>query len=266
MPGLRCVVSNMDDPFGRELLDRLPAGIHAIGYSLEPMEDLPERLDDWVWTRAVIPGSDGMHIKVQTSRGSGEFDSKLLGRFNASNLLAVLAVLLYSDFSLSDSLFRLSSLETVAGRMERFGGGGQPLVVVDYAHTPDALEHALQAAREHTTQRLICLFGCGGDRDRGKRPQMGKIAEQLADEVVVTDDNPRSEDGERIVADILAGMEHPKQVRVERDRAKAIRLAIELAQPGDIVMVCGKGHEDYQLVGEQRLHFCDREQVRGVLQ
>jgi UDP-N-acetylmuramoyl-L-alanyl-D-glutamate--2,6-diaminopimelate ligase len=207
-----------------------------------------------------------MDIKVQTSRGSGEFHSKLLGRFNASNLLAVLAVLLYHDFSLAESLYRLSSLETVAGRMERFGGGDQPLVVVDYAHTPDALEHALQAAREHTAQRLVCLFGCGGDRDRGKRPQMGGVAERLADEVVVTDDNPRSEDGDRIVADILEGMEQPEQVKVERNRATAIRLAIELAKPGDIVMVCGKGHEDYQLVGDQRLHFCDREQVREVLQ
>jgi UDP-N-acetylmuramoyl-L-alanyl-D-glutamate--2,6-diaminopimelate ligase len=266
MPGLRCVVLNMDDPFGREMLDRLPAGTHAIGYSLEPIDDLPERLDDWVWARAVTPGSDGMYIKVQASRGSGEFQSKLLGRFNASNLLAVLAVLLYHEFSLAESLYRLASLETVAGRMERFGGGDKPLVVVDYAHTPDALEHALQAAREHTTQRLICLFGCGGDRDRGKRPQMGAIAERLADEMVVTDDNPRSEDGDLIVADILEGMGQPEQARVERDRASAIRLAVELARPGDIVMVCGKGHEDYQLVGDKRLHFCDREQVREVLQ
>ncbi len=266
MQGLRCAVLNMDDAFGRELLHQLPAGIHVIGYSLEPIEDMPERLDDWVWARAVTPGVDGMQIKVQTSRGSGEFRSRLLGRFNASNLLAVLAVLLYQEFTLGDSLYRLASLETVAGRMERFGGGDQPLVVVDYAHTPDALKHALEAAREHTTQRLICLFGCGGDRDSGKRPQMGAIAERLADEVVVTDDNPRSEDGDGIVADILTGMEQPERVRVERDRAKAIRMAIELAGPGDIVMICGKGHEDYQLVGGQRLHFCDREQVREVLQ
>ncbi len=266
MPGIRCVVLNLDDPFGLELLDKLPAAVHVIGYSLEPIEELSERLDDWVYAHAVIPGSDGMRIKVRTSRGSGEFHSKLLGRFNASNLLAALSVLLFHEISLVESLYRLSGLETVAGRMERFGGGDQPLVVVDYAHTPDALEHALEAAREHTNQRLICLFGCGGDRDRGKRPQMGAIAERLADVVIVTDDNPRTEDGDGIVADILDGMEHPEQVKVERDRAVAIRQAVELAEPGDLVMICGKGHEDYQLVGGQRLHFCDREQVREALQ
>ncbi len=266
LPGLRCAVLNLDDAFGRDLLEKIPAGIQVIGYSLELIEDMPDRLDGWVLAREVVPNSDGMQIKVQTSSGSGKFSSKLLGRFNASNMLAVLAVLLYHNVSLNESLYRLAKLETVAGRMERFGGGDQPLVVVDYAHTPDALEHALAAAREHTRQHLICLFGCGGDRDRGKRPEMGAIAERLADVVVVTDDNPRSEDGGQIVVDILAGMEESGKARVERDRATAIRLAIELAEPGDLVMICGKGHEDYQLVGEQRLHFCDREQVKKVLQ
>jgi UDP-N-acetylmuramoyl-L-alanyl-D-glutamate--2,6-diaminopimelate ligase len=149
--------------------------------------------------------------------------------------------------------------------MERFGGNGKPLVVVDYAHTPDALEHALEAARAHTGAHMICVFGCGGDRDTGKRPEMGAIAERLADKVILTDDNPRTEDGDWIITDILKGMENPSEVLVERDRARAIRKAISEAAPGDLVMVCGKGHEDYQLVGNQRLDFSDSEHVQQAL-
>ncbi len=264
-PGVGCGVLNLDDPFGRELLHHLPAGVRAIGYGLQPPEELPARLDEWIWARGIEPGSDGMRIRVQTSQGDGEFHSTLLGRFNVSNLLSVLGVLLYRGVALEEALRRLAKLETVPGRMERFGGGGQPLVVVDYAHTPDALEQALRAGREHARGRLICVFGCGGDRDRGKRPQMGGIAERLADLVIVTDDNPRTEDGDRIVADILAGMDQPHRVRVERDRTRAIREAVTAGEPGDLVLVCGKGHEDYQLVGGRRLHFCDREQVRAAL-
>ena len=264
-PGLRCAVINLDDPFGQQILDHLPAGVQALGYSLAPVEALPERLDGWLWARHIEPGSEGIEISVQTSSGDGAFHSRLLGRFNVSNLLAVLGVLLQHDITLDDALGRLAELETVAGRMEKFGGGESPLVVVDYAHTPDALEHALQAAREHVTGKLICVFGCGGDRDRGKRPQMAEIAERLADRAIVTDDNPRTEDGDQIVNDILAGMKRPDEARVVRDRREAIRTAISGAAAGDLVLICGKGHEDYQLVGDQKFHFCDREEVRAVL-
>ena len=178
----------------------------------------------------------------------------------------MLNVLLFKGLSLTTALERISILSTVPGRMERHGGDGRPLVVIDYAHTPDALEHALVAARAHTGARMTCVFGCGGDRDTGKRPEMGRIAERLADKVIVTDDNPRSEDGDWIVTDILKGMENPSQAMVERDRAKAIRMAVAEAAAGDLIMVCGKGHEDYQLVGGQRLHFSDREQVLQALQ
>ncbi len=265
MPGLRCAVINLDDPFGYEILDRLPAGVPAVGYGLQRPELLPDRLDGWIWALEVKADADGMQIRLQTSRGDGLLHSPLLGRFNVSNLMSVLAVLLFRGIPLEEALQRLAMLQTVAGRMERFGGGRQPLVVVDYAHTPDALEQALRAAREHVTGRLICVFGCGGDRDRGKRPQMGGIAERHADRVIVTDDNPRTEDGERIVADILAGMDQPQRAAVERDRATAIREAIAEGDAGDLVLICGKGHEDYQLVGDQRLRFCDREQVRAAL-
>ena len=145
--------------------------------------------------------------------------------------------------------------------MERFGGNGQPLVIVDYAHTPDALEHVLAASRG----RLICVFGCGGDRDTGKRPEMAAISETLADHVIVTDDNPRSEDGDSIIAGILGGMKEPRRIRVERDRANAIRLAVREAVAGDVVLVAGKGHENYQQVGETRFPFDDRVQVRLAL-
>ncbi len=264
-PGLRCAVINLDDPFGRQVLDHLPAGVQALGYSLAPVAELPERLDGWLWARDIQPGGEGIQIQVQTSSGDGEFHSRLLGRFNVSNLLAVLGTLLQHGISLNDALGRLAKLETVAGRMERFGGGDSPLVVVDYAHTPDALEQALKAAREHAAGKLICVFGCGGDRDRGKRPQMAAIAERLADRAIVTDDNPRTEDGDRIVDDILAGMERPQEALVIRDRREAIQSAISSAAAGDLVLICGKGHEDYQLVGDRKLHFCDREEVRAVL-
>jgi UDP-N-acetylmuramoyl-L-alanyl-D-glutamate--2,6-diaminopimelate ligase len=144
--------------------------------------------------------------------------------------------------------------------MECFGGGlKQPLVVVDYAHTPDALEKALQAARGHTRGRLWCVFGCGGERDRGKRPQMGAIAEALADRIVVTDDNPRGEDGDAIVAEILTGIRDHSRVSVERERAKAVERAVRGALPGDVVLVAGKGHETDQVIGTTKLHYSDRE-------
>jgi UDP-N-acetylmuramoyl-L-alanyl-D-glutamate--2,6-diaminopimelate ligase len=265
MPGLRCAILNLDDPFGHEVLQQLSAGVPAVGYGLQRPELLPDRLDGWIWAEEIETDGNGMQVRLNTSRGDGTFHSALLGRFNVSNLMSVLAVLLFQGVPLSEALQRLSTLRTVAGRMERFGGGEQPLVVVDYAHTPDALKHALQAARDHTAGRLICVFGCGGDRDRGKRPQMGAIAERYADRVIVTDDNPRTEDGDRIVADILAGMDQPDSARVVRDRAAAIHGAVADGTAGDLVLICGKGHEDYQLVGDQRLHFCDREQVRAAL-
>jgi UDP-N-acetylmuramoyl-L-alanyl-D-glutamate--2,6-diaminopimelate ligase len=266
MPGIRCAVVNLDDPFGVKILDRLPAGVLALGYGLKNQDEISERLDGWAWAQEIQTDGHGMTVRVQTSRGDGEFHTGLLGRFNVSNLLAVLNVLLFRGFPLHTALERLSLLETVAGRMERLGGGDLPLVVVDYSHTPDALEHALIAAQAHTDGQLICVFGCGGDRDTGKRPQMGAIAERLADKVILTDDNPRTEDGDWIITDIQGGMERPSDALVQRDRAQAIRTAVAQASAGDLVLVCGKGHEDYQLVGDQRLDFSDREQVLLALE
>lgn len=261
---INCAVLNMDDPFAGRVLSVLPESVRKIGYSTDAA-NVPET-EYWVKATRIVPEVEGMSLTIDSSWGRGQFASRLLGRFNASNLLAVLAVLLYRGIPFAAALEKLARVETVAGRMERFGGGELPLVVVDYAHTPDALEHALTALREHVGGRLVCVFGCGGDRDRGKRPLMGAIAERLADRVIVTDDNPRSESGDRIVAEIVAGMDHTDPVQIVRDRAEAIAMSIREALPGDLILIAGKGHESYQLVGDQVLHFSDREQVEKVLQ
>lgn len=261
---INCAVLNMDDPFASRVLAALPESVRKIGYSSDAAKT--PGTEHWVKATRIVPEIEGMSLTIDSSWGQGQFASRLLGRFNVSNLLAVLAVLLYRGIPFAAALEKLARVETVAGRMERFGGSGLPLVVVDYAHTPDALEHALTALREHVGGRLVCVFGCGGDRDRGKRPLMGAIAERLADRVIVTDDNPRSESGDRIVAEILAGMDHADSVQIVRDRAAAIAMSIHEAQPGDLILVAGKGHETYQLVGGQVLHFSDREQVEKALQ
>jgi UDP-N-acetylmuramoyl-L-alanyl-D-glutamate--2,6-diaminopimelate ligase len=203
-------------------------------------------------------------MHVVTPKGEAKLEAPLFGRFNAYNLLAVLSTLLLLDVPLADAIERLRHVRPVAGRAERFGGhGGRPLVIVDYAHTPDALEKILASLREHTRGKLVCVFGCGGDRDRGKRPLMGAIAEQLADAVILTDDNPRTEEPARIIEDIQMGMK--RAPRVLRDRAHAIAEAIANAGADDIVLIAGKGHEDYQQVGTTRLPYSDRAAVRKLL-
>jgi UDP-N-acetylmuramoyl-L-alanyl-D-glutamate--2,6-diaminopimelate ligase len=174
-------------------------------------------------------------------------------------------VLLGWGFTLGQAAEVLEQCSAPPGRMETFTAPGKPLAIVDYAHTPDALEKALLAARHHSTGRLICVFGCGGDRDAGKRPLMGGIAERLADVVIVTDDNPRTEDGDAIVADIVKGCMAPQRLIIERDRAVAIERAIHLGAATDVVLVAGKGHEDYQIVGLEKRYFSDRDVVEAAL-
>jgi UDP-N-acetylmuramoyl-L-alanyl-D-glutamate--2,6-diaminopimelate ligase len=261
MPGLKSVVLNLDDAFGRTLLESSTKGAKRLGYSLEAAAELPAGLDGWVRALSIDPTPQGMRIKVSTHLGEATLETKLIGRFNAANILAVLLVLLQRDWSLQRSVDVLSSLHTVPGRMELLGGGEKPSVVVDYAHTPDALEKALLALRTHSSGSLSVVFGCGGDRDRGKRPLMGELAERLADRVILTDDNPRSELSREIIQQILSGIKAPERVLVESDRSRAIFTAIANAAAGDLVLVAGKGHEDYQLVGDEVLHFDDREQV-----
>ena len=184
--------------------------------------------------------------------------TRLIGRFNVSNLLGVAGVLYFRGWSGARIAAALSALDPVPGRMSRLGGNDRaPLVIVDYAHMPDALDKALSTLREHTEARLIVVFGCGGERDVGKRPQMAALAEQKADVVIVTDDNPRGESGDAIVADIRAGFTRPEAVRFERDRGRAIASAIAMASPADVVLIAGKGHEPYQEIDGVRYPFDD---------
>jgi UDP-N-acetylmuramoyl-L-alanyl-D-glutamate--2,6-diaminopimelate ligase len=185
--------------------------------------------------------------------------SQLIGRFNQSNLAAVFSALKVLGYQEKQILEIIPQLNTVPGRLELIRQPNKPLVIIDYAHTPDALEKALQAVKETPHNKVICLFGCGGDRDKTKRPLMAAIAEQNAEQLVVTSDNPRTESPEEIIADVLAGLKKPQQAIVEIDREKAIEKAITAAEQNDIVLLAGKGHEDYQIIGKEKRHFSDKE-------
>ena len=253
--GLTAAVINRDDVYGRELMVRLGGRTRVITYGLSTGD---------IHALALDCAADGLRVRAMTPRGELDIATPLLGRFNAYNLLAALATLLALGFEPDDCVRRLSNLRPVPGRVERFQAPNhRPLIVVDYAHTPDALEQVLEALRPHVTGKLWCVFGCGGDRDRGKRPQMGAIAERLADHVILTDDNPRTESGDAIVRDIAAGMR--SRPRVIRERKSAIAAALSEASPADVVLVAGKGHEDYQQVGETRHPYSDRDTVRALL-
>lgn len=266
LPGLNRAVINLDDPFGRELAESLAEKIAVFGYAVEAETTVPEGVQGWVVAKQVEATQRGLSISITTANGEALLQSPLMGRFNAANLLAVLSLLIHiKQWPLSKAVEVLSQLTTVPGRMERFGGGDKPSVVVDYAHTPDALEKALLALRLHCPGRLVVVFGCGGDRDQGKRPMMGEVAARLADLCYLTNDNPRSESSEAIIEQILSGMPDSDSVHVVPDRGSAIELAVAAAEADDLVLVAGKGHEDYQLVGDQVLHFDDREVVRTAL-
>lgn len=258
-PGLGTAIINADDAFGRALMSTVGAGTKLLRYGIE-------RDDAEVVARAIRTSADGLAFRLVTPWGEGEVATRLLGRFNVSNLLAVAACLGQLGLSFEQIRAALVTLEPVAGRMNRLGGGAQALLVIDYAHTPDALEQALTSLRAHCAGRLYCVFGCGGERDAGKRPQMGAIAEALADRIVVTDDNPRGEDGDAIVAQIVAGLARPQDATIERDRAGAISLAIAAAKAGDIVLIAGKGHEPYQEIAGRKQPFDDLAVARRVLE
>jgi UDP-N-acetylmuramoyl-L-alanyl-D-glutamate--2,6-diaminopimelate ligase len=245
-PGLGWAVLNVDDAFGQQL-ESATRPARVAGYGFQRGAVIGEKLR---------LSQTGLHLAVRTDWGHAEFDAPLLGRFNAANLLAVLTTLLVSGVALEDACRALAHVTPPPGRMQTFGGNAHPLVVVDYAHTPDALEKVLATLREIVSGgRLICVFGCGGNRDKGKRPLMGQAAARGADEVWITSDNPRNEDPRRIIDDILAGT--GGKPHVEADRARAIFEAIGGAHQGDVVLIAGKGHEDYQEAAGERLPFSD---------
>ena len=262
-PDLGAAVINLDDAHGRALFDAVHArgDTTAIGTSARGDADATVRADDIVLDLA------GIAFTLRIGDAAHAVRSPLLGRFYVDNLLAVAGVLHAQGETPANIAGLLSKLVPVHGRMNRLGGeGGQPLVVVDYAHTPDALAQALDALRAHAQGRVLCVFGCGGDRDAGKRPQMAAIAEARADVVFVTDDNPRTEDGDAIVADILAGFSQPAQARVVRDRGAAIAQAVAEARAGDLVLVAGKGHEPYQEIHGVQHPFDDTAVARAALE
>jgi len=260
-PELKAAVINLDDAFGRELSGQLAQEVRGIGLSSRGEENAALRAEN-----LNLDGS-GIAFDLLIEDQAYGVQSKLLGRFNVDNLLAVAGALHALGDAPTDIARTLSRLQPIHGRMNRLGGDGErPLVVIDYAHTPDALEQALTSLRDHAPARLICVFGCGGERDTGKRPQMAASAERLADVVIVTDDNPRAEDGDAIVADIVAGFARPDSVVVQRDRAKAIARAIGEAGPNDIVLIAGKGHEPYQEVAGVRHPFDDTTVARQYLE
>jgi UDP-N-acetylmuramoyl-L-alanyl-D-glutamate--2,6-diaminopimelate ligase len=259
-PSLKVGIVNIDDTHAAVMLNALPRGARSFTYSIN------NRLAN-VHVDNLVFRADGFDASLTTPWGQGAISSHLLGTFNLSNVLAaVCAVMtLPGDFSLQDVLSAASQLMPVEGRMAVVGTRSGVTAVVDYAHTPDGLKNALQAVREHTGGKVWCVFGCGGNRDQGKRPLMAEVAEALADKVIVTDDNPRLENADDIVRQIMFGFSCREQVIIERDRASAIQMAISSAQHGDVVLIAGKGHESYQDVGGQRMEFSDIEQARLAL-
>ena len=259
-PGLHAAVVNARDPFGRTLIERARAGgRHVITYGADDADIVAARVDTT---------DTGMAIAIRSAHGEGTLATALAGAFNVDNLLGVLGVLLASGERFDDALEALSRVTAPPGRMERLGGGAQPLVVIDYAHTPDALAKVLSAMRPAVGPgaHLVCVFGAGGDRDRGKRAPMGDVAGRLADRIIVTSDNPRGEDPAAIAADIVEGL-RPLRAdwSVEIDRARAIAAAVGQAHAGDVIVLAGKGHEDYQEANGRRVPFSDVQCVARVL-
>jgi len=259
---LKFVVLNLDDAYGADLAEQLrDRDFEVIGYGLtDAALQLAERLGlRMVYGNLMEMTGHGLKLDLHSSWGAAELRCGLVGKFNASNMLGALAVLLVSGIPVHDAIHSLSKVQPAAGRMQRLGSEHQPTVIVDYAHTPDALEKVLQALREVSSEsggKLICVFGCGGDRDRGKRAMMGVVAERFSDHCIVTSDNPRSEDPRSIIAEIVSGMKGENH-EVMIERADAIKSAIGRARMNDTVLIAGKGHEDYQEIAGVRHRFSD---------
>jgi UDP-N-acetylmuramoyl-L-alanyl-D-glutamate--2,6-diaminopimelate ligase len=252
-------IINFDDAYGKKLIASLPPE-RVWSYSAKnPEADL--------WTDQLVYSPTGVSGTLHTPLGDRPFTSPLVGDYNLANVLAAVGCALHLGMDLDSIVAAVAKFPGVPGRMEQVKiSETQPIsVIVDYAHTPDSLENLLKASRTFISGQMICVFGCGGDRDRTKRPLMGKIAADLADQVIITSDNPRTENPETILADVVAGIPGDRAIQVIADRAEAIAKAIREAQPGDGVLIAGKGHEDYQIIGTEKIHFDDREQARAAL-
>jgi UDP-N-acetylmuramoyl-L-alanyl-D-glutamate--2,6-diaminopimelate ligase len=253
--GLKHVVVNSDDDFGLTIKQELDASnVNVLTYGIDSGD---------VRASNIHFSNGSVQFQVTSTYGQSEVQVDLVGRFNVYNVLAVVATLLVSNVPFLDVMNAIKQVKALDGRMQQFGGGDLPLVIVDYAHTPDSLKNVLLALREQTKQQLICVFGCGGNRDQGKRAMMGKVASELADNIIVTTDNPRYEREEAIIDAILEGVDG--DCVVESDRATAIAMAIANARMDDVVLIAGKGHETYQEIAGKKHHFSDVEQVEQAL-
>lgn len=252
-------IINVDDAVGAQWVKQLP---NAIGVSLLAKPETEQA----IWASQVAYAESGITLNFESSWGKGELHAPLIGEFNACNLLLALATLLSLGFEKSALLAAAPKLRPVLGRMELFQREQKAKIVVDYAHTPDALEKALRALRVHCAGQLWAIVGCGGDRDRGKRPIMAATAEQYADKLILTDDNPRSELPQAIMADMVAGLVHPDRVHIEHNRFQAASYALQNAGAQDIILLAGKGHEDYQVLANETIHYSDRETAQQLLE
>lgn len=264
-PGLQHLVVNVDDPEGEMWLQQVAKDVEVVVCSVEPSIDLSALSQKYCVATNVAFLSNGCEISIDSSWGKADIQIGLLGRFNVANLLAALSVQLLDGFSLQQLAAVTDQLSPVAGRMEVFNNPNGANIVVDFAHTPDALEQTLLACSHHCDGRLVCIFGCGGDRDQGKRSLMGSIAEQHADSIIVTNDNSRSEDPKQICDQILSGFRAPGAVQIELDRKRAIELALSQTQHNDLIVVAGKGHENTQIIGRQTLEYNERAYVKNLL-
>ncbi len=264
-PSLQQSIFNLDDFYGRLWFVEYKNQKPCYGYSLQPDICQLFSKDFLVYTPSFSFSEKSIEATVVTPWGEGLLSSPLLGKFNLSNLLVVLTNLCLMGVAFTDALSVIPLLDSLPGRMQVISDEGKPTVVIDYSHTPDSLLHALQSLREHCTGKLWCVFGCGGDRDKTKRPIMGKIAEQHADYVIITDDNPRHENPKSIVADILLGLAIDSAVVIEHNRRLAILHALTSANAGDIVLIAGKGHERYQQIGDEKIPFSDAVEAQLVL-
>jgi UDP-N-acetylmuramoyl-L-alanyl-D-glutamate--2,6-diaminopimelate ligase len=257
LPSVKTAIINLDDAVGEQIITGLRADISLLTYSLE------NQAAD-IYCTDISYSALGSSATIQTPWGSGKLQSSLLGEFNLSNLLAVIATACAQGAVLSDCLQVAKTLQAVTGRMELISSAMQPQVIVDYAHTPDALEKALCALKPYCAGNLWVVFGCGGNRDSGKRKEMGKVASQFADKVVITNDNPRFEAPEKIAQQIVEGI--TGDVEIELDRRRAIATSIIQANKQDIVLIAGKGHENYQIIENNRIEFSDQEEALAALQ
>ncbi len=254
-------IVNLDSEFGAKLTAKCRENVITVSTNFDRVANGRP----YVFVRSVVANQGGSDVVIESSWGEATLDVPLPGDFNVANAVLVLAYLLSIGIDMADACTALSKVSAPPGRMERVRSSNGPAVFIDYAHSPDAIDMTLRALRAHTRGRLWCVFGCGGDRDAGKRPLMGRVAERLSDRLVITNDNPRSESPESIIAEIVAGLAHASSATIIEDRGAAIAWAVAQANENDVILIAGKGHENYQIIGDERLDFSDYGAAAGNL-